>query len=173
MAWFWPASPRPPTESTAPGLNAGTPPATFRWAASGQGQWFGSCNDWPLSRGSVPGTDDLAAGAGIHQVEALLEVVDMDLVGQHLLQREAGQHHLGHLVPGLVHAPAVDALQGESLEDHPIPVDAGALGLDAEQGDLAAVVHAVEHVVERARVAAHLQAHVEALHVEILHHVLE
>src|SRR5215472_4336234 len=64
-----------------------------------------------------PGTDHLAAVTGIHQVEAFLEIVDVDLVRQHLLQREAGQQHLRHLVPGLVHAPAVDAVQHEALED--------------------------------------------------------
>jgi hypothetical protein len=80
-----------------------------------------------------------------------------------LPQREAAQHQLGHLVPGLVHLPAVDAVDGEALEDDLVPVGAGALGHDPEHRDLAAVVHAVEHVVEGARVAAHFQAHVEAL----------
>ena len=96
----------------------------------------------------------------------------MDLVGQHLLQREAGQHHLRHLVPGFVHAPAVDAVQGQTLEDHLVPVDAGAVGQDAEQGDLAAVVHAIEHVVEGSRMAGHFERDVEALHVQVAHHVL-
>ncbi len=97
----------------------------------------------------------------------------MDLVGEHLLQRKAGQHHLGHLVPGLVHAPAVDALQGEAFEDHLVPVDAGAARHDAEHRDLAAVVHAVKHVAERARVAAHLQAYVEAFDVQVLDGVFQ
>ena len=64
-------------------------------------------------------------------------------------------------------------MQGEALEDHLVPVDAGAVGQDAQQGDLAAVVHRVEHVVEGVRVAAHLQGHVEAFHVQLFHRVLE
>src|SRR5690606_20677570 len=64
-------------------------------------------------------------------------------------------------------------VQGQALEDDPVPVHADALGHDPEHGDAAAVVHAVEHVVEGARVAAHLQADVEAFHVQVAHHVLE
>ena len=94
-------------------------------------------------------------------------------MGQHLAEREARQHQLGHLVPGLVHLATVHAVQGQALEDDLVPVGAGALGHDAEHGDLAAVVHAVEHVVERARVAAHFQADIEAFHVQVGHHVLE
>src|SRR5690606_31580485 len=89
--------------------------------------------------GSVPAEDDLARPARFHQVEALLELVGRELVAQHLVQGETRQHQLGHLVPGLVHPPAVDAVQGEALEDHAVPVDAGALRQQAEQGDLAAV----------------------------------
>src|SRR5690606_41163094 len=111
----------------------------------------------PARPGSGPGTGDLAALTGFHEVETLLERVDVDLVGQHLLQRGAGEYHLRHLVPGLVHAAAVDALHGEALEDDLVPVDAGTARQDAQQGDLAAVVHAFQHVVEGARIAAHLQ----------------
>ena len=126
-----------------------------------------------IGAASVPAQHDLARLAAFHQVEALLEIIDRQLVGQHLAQREAAQYQLGHLVPGLVHAPAIDALQGQALEDDLVPVHAGALGHDAEHRDLAAVVHAVEHVGEGARVAAHFQADVEAFHVQVLHHFLQ
>ena len=64
-----------------------------------------------------------------------------------LMSRPDLQHH-GHLVPGLVHLPAVDALDREHVEDDRVPVD-GHLALgDAEHGDLAAVAHVGEHVAE-------------------------
>src|SRR3546814_13194750 len=76
----------------------------------------------------------LARRPRFHQVEALLELVRRQLVAEHLAQREAVEHELGHLVPGLVHAPAVDAVDGQALEDDPVPVHARALGQQAEQG---------------------------------------
>lgn len=87
----------------------------------------------PVMPASTPGANDFAAKSGFHQVEALLEFVDVDLVGEHFLQGKPAQHHLRHLVPGLIHATAIDALDGQALEDDLVPVDSGALGQDAEQ----------------------------------------
>jgi hypothetical protein len=38
-----------------------------------------------LLHSDLPGTDDLATDTGFHQIEALLEVIDVDLMGQHFL----------------------------------------------------------------------------------------
>src|SRR5262245_9689587 len=54
-------------------------------------------------RASFPGQYHLAALPTGHQVEALLELIDGELMGQHRPEVEAAQHHLGHLVPGLEH----------------------------------------------------------------------
>src|SRR5690606_8395876 len=145
------------------------------WSGAGGGGCRASFTNHqpPTTNKSVPTQNDLARLPRLHQVEALLEVVGVQLMAEHLAQREARQHQLGHLVPGLVHAPAVDALHGQALEDDPVPVHARALGQDAEQGHLAAVVHRVEHVVEGVRVAAHLQTDVEAVHVQVGHHVAQ
>src|SRR5690606_32301718 len=43
---------------------------------------------------SGPAQHDLAALAGLHQVEALLELIDRQLVGQDLAQREAAEDQL-------------------------------------------------------------------------------
>src|SRR5690606_23920521 len=75
------------------------------------------------SASAYPAEHDLAGLARFHQVEALLELVRRQLVAEYLAQREAVEHQLGHLVPGLVHAPAVDAVQDQALEDHAVPVD--------------------------------------------------
>jgi hypothetical protein len=91
-----------------------------------------------------------------------MELVDGKLVRQHRAEVEAAEDHLGHLVPGLEHLAAVDALDGDALEDDLVPIDAGVRGQDAEQGDMAAVKHVVEHVVEGPGIARHLQADVEA-----------
>ena len=85
-------------------------------------------------------------------------------------QVQAGLDEGGHLVPGFEHLAAVDALDGQHLEDDGVPVDVHAAAGNAEQGDLAAVVHDVHHLREGGARPAHLQAHVEALgHAEFLH----
>ena len=87
---------------------------------------------------------------------------------------QARLEHDGHLVPGLVHFPAVDALDGEHVEDDRVPVDGHFLVGDAEHGDLAAVAHVGQHVAKGLRVAGHFQADVEALlHAQLLLHVGE
>ena len=84
---------------------------------------------------------------------------------------EAGFQHHGHLVPGLVHFAAVDALDGEHVEDDLAPVDGDLVGGDAEHGDLAAVAHVGDHVAEGVGVAGHLEADIEAFaHAELLLH---
>ena len=87
---------------------------------------------------------------------------------------EAALEHDGHLVPGLVHLAAVDAADGELVEDDLVPVDGDVFGRDAEHGDLCAVAHVGEHLAEGGGVAGHLEADVEAfLHVELLLDLLE
>ena len=39
---------------------------------------------------SIPRADDFPAVSRIHQLEAFLEVIDVDLVREHFLQRETG-----------------------------------------------------------------------------------
>ena len=82
--------------------------------------------------------------------------------------------HDRHLVPGLVHLAAVDALDGEHVEDDGVPVDGHLFGGDAQHRDPGAVAHVGDHVAEGGGVAGHLQAHVEALgHSELLLHFRE
>ena len=72
-------------------------------------------------------------------------VVDGEGVRQNRRKIEAALQHRDHLVPGLEHLASVDALDLESLENHLIPVDRGLRGRNAEQRDLAAVIHRFEH----------------------------
>src|SRR5581483_6297856 len=68
-----------------------------------------------------------------------------------------------HLVPGLVHLAAVDALDREHVEDDRVEADRHLAGGDPEQRDPAAVGHVREHAPERVGVAGHLESDVEAL----------
>ena len=89
-------------------------------------------------------------------------------VRDHRADVQARLEHDGHLVPGLVHLAAVDALDRDHVEDDGVPVDGDLAGGDAEHGDLAAVAHVGEHVAEGVGVAGHLQADVEAfLHAQL------
>src|SRR5712664_3711203 len=79
--------------------------------------------------------------AGDHLVKAFLEIRIMESVGDHRAEIQAALDHDSHHVPGLVHLPTVNALDGEHIEDNQVPVDGHFLLGDAEQGDLAAVTH--------------------------------
>ena len=82
--------------------------------------------------------------------------------------------HGSHLVPGLEHLAAVDALHVEALEDDLVPGDARVLGHDAEQGHGSTVVHRAQQVAEGLRVAGHLHAHVKSFfHAEVFDYVVE
>ena len=86
-----------------------------------------------------------------HRREALREIVRRQAVGDDLAHVEAALQHGDHLVPGLEHLAAVDALDGERLEHDRGPVDRALAGRDAEHGDAAAHHHVFDHLVERRR----------------------
>ena len=122
-----------------------------------------------LSGYVAPVEDNFARIAGAHSVEALFVVAPVHAVGDDLRDVEAALEHNGHLVPRLVHLAAIDAPDGELVEDDLIPVDRDVFGWDAEHGNLCAVAHVGEHLAEGAGIAGHLEADVEALvHVELL-----
>src|SRR6188474_3894921 len=87
---------------------------------------------------------------------------------------EPALQHRRHLVPGLEHLAAVDALDDEALEDHLVPVDGGVARRNAEQRHAAAVMHGPQQIPESGWVTRHLESDVEALdHSERLHRVVE
>src|SRR5580704_3280014 len=117
----------------------------------------------------APVEDNFARVAGAHGVEALLVVAPVHAVGDDAGDVETTLKHDRHLVPGLVHLAAVDAADGELVEDDLVPVDGDVFGGDAEHGDLCAVAHVCEHLAEGAGVAGHFEADVEAfVHLELL-----
>src|ERR1700739_2414754 len=121
-----------------------------------------------------PVEDDFAGFAGDHGGETIFELPVRVAVGDYGGDVEARVEHYRHLVPGLVHFPAVDALDRDHVEDHGAPVHGNAPGRDAECGDLATVAHVGDHVAQSLRVAGHLQAHVESFgHLELLLHFTE
>ena len=73
--------------------------------------------------GLVPLEDNLATLARLHDVETLLEVGNGETVCDDWTQVETRDEHLLHLVPCLPHLTAIDALDGESLEDNLAPVN--------------------------------------------------
>ena len=64
--------------------------------------------------------------AAAHRLEAGLEVVDADAVGDQPGNIEPALQQRDHLVPGLEHLAAVDALERQALEDDLVPVDRDA-----------------------------------------------
>src|SRR5674476_871876 len=76
---------------------------------------------------------------------------------------EPGLEHHRHLVPGLVHLPAVDAAERQHLEDDLIDIQRDLRGGDPEDRDAPAVGHAGDRGAERGGVAGHLQGDVEPL----------
>src|SRR5579883_42644 len=107
--------------------------------------------------------------AGPHDVEAFFEIVVRETVRDNRFEIEPGLEHDGHFVPGFVHFAAVDALDGEHVEDHVTPVDGHLARGYAEHGDFGAVAHVFEHFAKRGRASRHLEADVESfLHTKLL-----
>lgn len=116
-----------------------------------------------------PLQDDLAALAGLHDVEAFLELVHGEAVGDDGAEVQAGEQHLLHLVPGFPHLAAVDALDGEGLEDDFAPVHGGGGRQDAQLGYLGTVVHVGHHVAEGYGRTGHLQAYIKTAYAQAVH----
>src|SRR5690349_8388480 len=69
----------------------------------------------------------------------------------------------GHLVPGLVHAPAVDALKCDALENDVFgEVDRDGFVGQAKEGDASAAPHDVEGCSYRIWVACHFEHYVHS-----------
>ena len=63
-------------------------------------------------------------------------------------------------------------LRMQHLEDNLVPVDLEAGRSNAEDGDLAAIVHRVDHVAEGRRRARHFKSNVETFcHAVLAHYV--
>src|SRR5690606_4696673 len=77
-----------------------------------------SCKSCLLRVRSAPVEHDLAGLARPRYVKPLLEAVRAHFMRQHGRDVQAALQHGDHLVPGLEHLAAVDALDEQSLEDH-------------------------------------------------------
>ncbi len=77
---------------------------------------------------------------------ALEKVFHGDAIGDHGMKVELAMlEQRGHLIPGLVHAAAVDALHGDALKDDVFgEVERNRLGGKAEKRDASAAPHDVE-----------------------------
>src|SRR5262245_66636459 len=106
----------------------------------------------PLS----PGQDDLAAVARQHHVEAFLKILPAEAMRHDRGNIEPRLQHHGHVIPRLVHLAAIDALEGEHVEDDEVPVDGDFAVGDAEDRYFSAVGHVRKHVAEGVAIAGHL-----------------
>src|SRR6185295_19503807 len=94
----------------------------------------------PKVSGSLPLHHDLARLAAAHDVEGPRELGVMQLVCNDGSYIETALQQAGHLVPSLEHLPAIDALDGEALEDDLVPVDGDVFGWNAEECNAASVM---------------------------------
>ncbi|SPF34488.1 hypothetical protein SBA4_150005 [Candidatus Sulfopaludibacter sp. SbA4] len=93
-------------------------------------------------------------------------------VRDHRRDVQARLQHDRHLVPRLVHLTAVNALDGEHVEDHGAPVDGHLFGGNPQHGDAGAVAHVGNHVAEGGGAAGHFEPDVETFrHAQFFLHV--
>src|ERR1700733_14824566 len=85
-----------------------------------------------------PIEDYLARLAGAHRLETLYVVFDFEVVRNNGCERQPALQQTRHLVPGLKHLAAVDALQRQALENDLIPVDGRFLRRNAQYRHTAA-----------------------------------
>src|SRR4029079_4293512 len=67
-----------------------------------------------------------------------------------------------HLIPCLVHLTAIEALDGEHVEDDSRPVDSILCAWQAQQRDAPTMRHVGEHVAHGGGDTGHLQPNIEA-----------
>src|SRR4051794_21895526 len=121
-----------------------------------------SCRASATSDQPGPVQHYFAGLAGAHGRESLFEISVAVTMRDHGRDVQTGMDQHRHLVPGLIHLAAVDALDGDHVEDHFGPVERYFFCRNAEHGNLAAVRHVVDHVAEGRAVPGHFQPHVEA-----------
>src|SRR5271166_2378471 len=99
----------------------------FALARTASCRRFAGSSDFAPFRGRRglrrPVEHDLTAIAAAHRLETFEEPARGQAVGDDLAHVKAAFQHRDHLVPGLEHLAAVDALEGQLLEDDLVPVD--------------------------------------------------
>ena len=125
--------------------------------------WFAKAQPSLQVRITLPDSPEL------HGVEALLEVLEAVAVGDHRGDVQARLEHDGHLVPGLVHLAAVDALDGDHVEDDRAASRWRSRWVGMPSMAILPPWHMLASMSRKALgVARHLQADVEALlHAEL------
>src|SRR6202171_1572071 len=140
---------------------------------------FASGNNHAVSilvrdRLSRPIENDLAALTREHRRKRGFKFFGGIVVGDDRRQVEAALNHRHHFVPGLEHLAPVDALDLKALEYDLVPVDSHPRRRNAEQCDLAAVIHVQKQALECLRHTGHFHSDVEAFgHAQFVHDVAQ
>src|SRR5208283_6216573 len=100
------------------------------------------------------------------------KVLHRNAVGDHWTEVElVGLKQRGHLIPGLVHAAAVDALHGCAFEDHFFcEVEFDGAGGNSEQRHAATKTQDFESCSNGLGTSGHFQNHVHAGAASMVHH---
>src|SRR5208337_1029969 len=106
----------------------------------------------------------LAGFTGFQAGHGFGKIFHRDAVGDYGVKIEASAlEQGGHLVPRLVHAAAIDALNGQAFEDDVFgEVELNRFRGESEQRDASAAAHDVEGGADRVGMASHLENHVHA-----------
>src|SRR5205823_2081532 len=121
---------------------------------------------------ACPIEHDFAGVAGFHELDGFTEFFVGKSVRDDRRDVEPGLDERGHFVPGFVHLAAVNAFDGELIEDHEVPIDRGAAGHDPKQRDFAAVKHVRQDVGESFWATGHFERNIEPFfHAECLHRI--
>jgi hypothetical protein len=107
---------------------------------------------------------DLAGFAGLEALHGFAEIFHGDAVGDDGMKIQlAAFEQRRHLIPGLIHAASVDALDGDAFEDDVFgEVQRDGLGGETEEGDAAAASDDVEGCSDRVGMAGHFKDDIDA-----------
>src|SRR6478672_4486012 len=124
--------------------------------------------------GLVPVQNHLAGLTRAHGLEAFLEALVAHLVGDQRGQVQTGLQQAQHLAPGREHLAAVDALDGQGLEDDRAPVGFHRFRRNTQHGHAAAHDQGVDALTEGYGRTRHLERNVETdLQAQLVHDVAE
>src|SRR5579863_1345257 len=117
---------------------------------------------------------NLACLSGLQALHGLAEIFHRDSIGDHRMQVQfAALQQRGHLIPGLVHAASVDALDRNSLEDDVFgEVQRDRFRCESEQRNSSSSPHDVERSANRVGMSRHFEDDIYAQAARLLHHDL-
>ena len=79
--------------------------------------------------------------SGAHYLKGGFVIAKIISMGDDGLDIQTRLNHDGHFIPGFIHLPAIDTLDGQAIENDIVPIDGCFRGKYSQKCDLCTVAH--------------------------------